>query len=480
MLVLAGPARAATLTVTNTDNSGPGSLRAAIETANGNGEADTITFAPDLAGTVALTSGQLTIDSDLTIEGPGAGKLSVSGKDNSRIFSVASGSEVKISDLTITAGNTDGGGGINNKGTLTLTDSAISDNKAGSFGGGIANTRGTLTVTRSTISGNTADDDVGGGISNKGSATNSGDVTINNSTISGNTSEGSGGGIANDSKATINNSTITKNTAEGPGTGVASLRTGATRVFSSIIVGNGNSDVDTVGSGSFASQGYNLIGDGKATGAFNNTGDQTGVANPGLGPLADNGGPTQTHTLKDGSPALDKGDGGRLTRDQRGETRPVDLPNVDNAKGGDGSDVGSLERQDGAGGGSSRCTITGTKGDDILRGTPDDDVICGFGGNDTIRGGPGKDELLGGLGKDEVYGGSSSDRIFGGGGDDFLSGNRGMDRIFAGRGLDRLSGGDGHDLLGARDGRPKDRLFGGKNQDTCRADRRDITKSCAR
>jgi hypothetical protein len=348
ILALAGSAEAETLMVTNTNNTGSGSLRSAIETADANGVADTITFAADLGPIIKLTSGPLTINSDLTIKGPGARKLSVSGTGNSGVFSVASGATAKISGLTITGGNADSGGGINNKGTLRLAKSAVSGNLAGGSGGGIFN-GGTLTVWRSTISGNTADEGGGGGVFNRGTVSGmEGNAVFTNSTISKNEAEVSGGGISNAGDVSIRNSTVTKNSAEGSGGGVASLGTGSVGVYSSILAGNQTTDVDNASNGSFSSLGYNIIGDGKSAPSFNSTGDRTGVTNPGLGPLANNGGPTQTHAVLNGSPALDKGDSGGLVRDQRGKARPVDLPDVVNARGGDGSDVGAFELQDGA------------------------------------------------------------------------------------------------------------------------------------
>jgi hypothetical protein len=347
ILALAGSAEADTLTVTNTNNTGSGSLRSAIEQADASAGADTIRFAGNLGATIRLTSSPLTINSNLTIEGPGARELSVSGTDNSRVFTVASGATVRIQGLTITGGNADSGGGINNMGTLTLAKSAVSGNLAGGSGGGIFN-GGTLTVSRSTISGNTADEGGGGGVLNRGTVSGvEGNATFINSTISRNSSEGSGGGISNAGEATIRNSTVTRNSAEGSGGGVASVGTGSVRVYSSILAGNQTTDVDNARNGSFSSLGYNIVGDGTSAPSFNSTGDQTGVANPGLGPLANNGGPTQTHAVLNGSPALDKGDGGSA-RDQRGMPRPVDLPRVGNARGGDGADVGAFELQAGA------------------------------------------------------------------------------------------------------------------------------------
>jgi hypothetical protein len=117
-------------------------------------------------------------------------------------------------------------------------------------------------------------------------------------------------------------------------------------VLSTIISANTNTDVDFVvnDTNSFLSKGFNLIGDGNATvvpnNAFNNTGDQTGIANPGLNPLASNGGPTQTHALLFG-PAVDAGPSSPCpATDQRGDTRPTD---------GDGNgsivcDIGAFEK----------------------------------------------------------------------------------------------------------------------------------------
>jgi hypothetical protein len=346
VFVLASAARAATFTVTNTANSGQGSLRDAIERANAGGGTDTITFSPEARGTIRLTTGQLTISSDLAVRGPGAGRLSVRGNGEDRVFNVASGASARISGLTVTGG---GNGGINNQGTLTLSRAAVTKNFSEGSGGGISN-RGTLTVARSTISGNTADEGGGGGVSNSGTRTTTALATITNSTVSGNEAETSGAGITTtNGSVVIRNSTVTKNTSEAPGGGldIAGSATGASvRVFSSIIAGNRTSDV-SVGrnAGPVVSGGYNLVGTGDTAG-FDKSGDRTGLTNPGLGPLADNGGPTQTHAVLNGSPALDKGDGASV-RDQRGKPRPVDLPQVGNARGGNGADVGAFERQAG-------------------------------------------------------------------------------------------------------------------------------------
>ena len=126
-------------------------------------QGDTIDFAPSLDGqTITLTSGELLINKNLTIAGPGAGELTVSGNHASRVFEVAKGvKSATLSGLTISNGQAAVAGGILNDGTLTLSGSTLSDNTAaGSIyvagsgvGGGIEND-GTLTVSGSTLSGN--------------------------------------------------------------------------------------------------------------------------------------------------------------------------------------------------------------------------------------------------------------------------------------------------------------------------------------
>ena len=208
-----------------------------------------------------------------------------------------------------------------------MNNSTFSDNRANLRGGGI--------FSNSNLSGET--------------------TTITNSTISGNTAQTSGGGVFNEDGLTvIRFSTITKNTAPNDqGSGVASVGNynTTTEVLSSIISANQDTDVDFFDgtTNTFLSRGYNLIGDGNATGAFNQSlQDQVGTTDPKLGALADNGGPTLTHALLAGSPAVDKGDKGNtdLTADQRGEQRPFDDLSIAPATDGDNSDIGAFEAQE--------------------------------------------------------------------------------------------------------------------------------------
>jgi hypothetical protein len=198
-----------TLVVLNNLDSGAGSLRAEIAAAHQN---DTIIFAPNLADqTITLTSGELFIKHNLTIVGPGAGSLTVSGNRASRVFEVANAANVTLSGLTISngaagSGTYTSGGGIFSLGTLTVTGCTLSGNST-TYGGGIANF-GTLTVSGSTLFGNSASQG-GGGIYNAGTA------TVIGSTLSGN-SAFEGGGISIGVYGTVtiqNDSLITGNTA---------------------------------------------------------------------------------------------------------------------------------------------------------------------------------------------------------------------------------------------------------------------------
>src|SRR5262249_20352552 len=144
----------------------PGSLRDAIATTPAGG---TVDFQPGLRGTITLTSGELAIDKDLTIAGPGADVITVSGNHASRVFEIGPTFTVAISGLTIFNGSVgDDGGGILNRGTLIVSDCTLSRNSSGSInGGGAIFNAGTLTVTDSTISDNSGHND-GGAIYNNG------------------------------------------------------------------------------------------------------------------------------------------------------------------------------------------------------------------------------------------------------------------------------------------------------------------------
>jgi hypothetical protein len=134
-------AHAATITVTNTNDSGPGSLRQALANAN-NG--DTINFA--VTGVIALTSGELVITRNVTISGPGANQLSIDGNQGTFVFYVDTNATIAtISGLTIR----NGVNGIGKFGTLTVSNCVLSGNSVG-----IANNGHNLTVVNSNVSDN--------------------------------------------------------------------------------------------------------------------------------------------------------------------------------------------------------------------------------------------------------------------------------------------------------------------------------------
>ncbi|MGQ0621752.1 MAG: choice-of-anchor Q domain-containing protein [Panacagrimonas sp.] len=282
-------------------------------------------------------------------------------------------SDSLISGNTSTNGN---GGGIRNDsgGSLSLLDTLVSANRSGRTGGGIASD-GILNLTRSTVSGNTSDE-AGGGIRSSGTlrltastvsgnraATGggiqvdtysyyNGSSTLSNSTVSGNTAASGGGGglLTIGGRTLISQSTITGNlAADTRGGGVASAENPGnrtlTKFFSSIVAGNTGTDIHLLTGpiGRFLSQGDNLIGDGRGAAAFSAIGDRTGVIDPGLAPLADNGGATLTHALLATSPAIDAvtrvGACRRLNTDQRGFVRPVD----GDLDGTAGCDIGAFE-----------------------------------------------------------------------------------------------------------------------------------------
>jgi hypothetical protein len=309
--------------VTTLADSGAGSLRQAILDANATPGDDTITF--EVTGTISLDSALPNLSSNIDIQGPGADLLTVRRNTGGyyRIFTVATGSNVALGGLTISNGY---GGIWNDGGTLTLNNLTVSGNSAGGQGGGIVNSNGgTLTLNNSTISNNHVFGGLsygGGGISNQGAT-----LTINNSTISGNDTQDVdstyGGGIVNLGTLTLNNSTVSRNSASSffdPACGGGIAHLGGTLAVRNTIIAGNMAGVAPDLCGSLSSSGYNLIGNAQGGSGFDPT-DLLNV-NPLLGVLQNNGGPTFTHALLPGSPALNAGDPDQLgTPDQRGVVR---------------------------------------------------------------------------------------------------------------------------------------------------------------
>ena len=209
---------AGTITVTNTNDSGPGSLRQALADAN-NG--DTINFA--VTGTIALTSGELLVDKSITISGPGADNLAVDANLKSRVCHINTGETVIISGLTIRGGLASGGGGIHNDhAALTLSNCTIGPNHAIATGGGIYNNGehdgGAILQISSCLINVNFSQGSGGGISSDGSLGGGASLEIDASSITNNLANSGGGAIYNtgDSAATTMNvrtSTLANNHA---------------------------------------------------------------------------------------------------------------------------------------------------------------------------------------------------------------------------------------------------------------------------
>ncbi|MBN1210220.1 MAG: hypothetical protein JXB05_35540 [Myxococcaceae bacterium] len=323
------------------DSSGRCTLRAAIMEANKDAFRDTIEVPP---GTYHLDlppasgGGRLHITSNVRIEGSGASGT-VIDQDVSDQVIVIEGGNVEINRLTLQGGNAQFGGGIwlGQGGSLQLNDSVVRDNHAFTGGGGLSITTGsTATLRRTSILDNRANGAFGGGILNQGELwvsdstiagnvanraggiRNEGNMNLRNTTVSGNTAsspDAGTGGISQNGSAVLNNVTLTDNTGVGSelgsftGGGIHSI-SGNTVVKNSIIAGNhskpgGNSlsgSVDCHGALSGDSK-YNLIGDSHGC-TIPNSGTFKLDVPANLGPLANNGGPTQTHVPLANSQAL--------------------------------------------------------------------------------------------------------------------------------------------------------------------------------
>jgi hypothetical protein len=225
------------LTVTSLADSGPGSLRAAIQAADAGSRTAQFTIGFTVTGTIDLQSPLPDLNNRIAVQGPGASSLTVErlagATFSTAIVTVDAGQTASLSGLTVANGNA---GGIKNNGTLTVASSAALNNTGATspvfnnsttFGGGVYNF-GTLTLIRSTVSGDSAT--FGGGIYNAGT------LTISGSTVSGNSAL-HGGGVFNDGTLTISGSTVSGNSAAGRGGGIDN-DAGTSTVVSSTFSGN--------------------------------------------------------------------------------------------------------------------------------------------------------------------------------------------------------------------------------------------------
>lgn len=383
-------AQAATITVTTTadevNSDGDCSLREAIIAANTNTATDACPAGSPTgsdtiilpAGTYELTlaglsennarTGDLDLNSSLTIAGAGRSNTIIDANGLDRVFHITLTDGVQLSDLTITGGDpgaAEVGGGIwLVAGTLTLTNLRITANTAwrggglyikadgpsngvtiinsritantAETGGGLYLTQNSATLINSFVSGNIASGSVTGSSGGGLRSASEGVLTLVNSTVSGNSADVHGGGLHSDNETHLYNVTVASNTGSansgsgGDGGGVSVGSSGTLTARNSLIADNAENGGGTPDcSGSLTSEGYNLIEN--TTGCIisgDTTGNVTGQA-PNLGPLQSNGGSTQTHALLAGSPAIDAGNpagcldpaGVTLTTDQRGYAR---------------------------------------------------------------------------------------------------------------------------------------------------------------
>lgn len=362
-------------------------LRAAIQQANFNaafGDSSTITlpageFRLAIAGRNedGAATGDLDISGILTITGAGASATEINGRELDRVFDIRPGATVSITGLTIFDGDPGPlgtgclpgvpcdatfGGGIRNKGRLTLDRVDFVDNTSSFEGGGLANldgqtvliangtfrgnlaaafggaihNTGHLELTGVTLSGNATTDPSGegGGLSQSPGPFGNASAELTNVTISGNTagSRGEGGGILSDvvvgnsSKMTLTNVTVANNTA--PTAGGISAPRGELTLKNTLVASNSGGNC-RFGSLVLVSDSHNL--DSAHSCGFRSSNRSLVDTDPLLGPLQNNGGPTFTQALArfgplaNGSPAIDTGtNSGCPATDQRGVHRPID------------------------------------------------------------------------------------------------------------------------------------------------------------
>jgi CSLREA domain-containing protein len=273
----------------------------------------------------------------------------ISGNDNRGISQFRGMTTLLLTRVIDNSTIGEGGGILLFNGDMTIRSSTIARNSA-QTGGGIANRDGSTMTIRGTAIFNNSATRSGGGIANQ--ALRFGrqpvDLTLLNSTISGNSAP-AGGGIFNrnfvdeaEAAVRLTNSTVANNSATQEGGGI-DLSVGGLELINSLVARNSaptGPDVRRGPEGTTVIARFNLIGNGSGSGISNTNGNQVGTSSspidPRIGPLADNGGPSRTHALLAGSPAIDAASSADCPpRDQRGVMRPQ----------GPRCDIGSYERE---------------------------------------------------------------------------------------------------------------------------------------
>jgi CSLREA domain-containing protein len=393
-----------TTTADELNSDGDCSLREAIEAANLDtpvdacppGDSAELVTLP--AGTYVLDkpeSGGLVVTDRVTLEGKGAGNTIIDGGNlfiralsvdnasgagssttvrrltirnfNDIPLAVDQGTQLSLVESVVTENSALTGGGIYNGGSTSVARSTISANDGGARGGGIANATGAvMAVWDSTIRDNVASS--GAGI------TNSGQLDVTNSTISGNKGELRGGGIVNTATTRINNSTITNNVGNTRreisdtygGGGIRNFSPGTVTLSNTILAGNTDDLTGTSANGiagpdcygTLTSNRNNIIGnnhncvvdDPNSAGTpFDQVGTPSNPIEPLLEPIADNGGPTWTHALRPGSPAIDRGSsltpGSSIFACELSDQRIAPRPADGNGDGTTLCDIGAFELQ---------------------------------------------------------------------------------------------------------------------------------------
>jgi CSLREA domain-containing protein len=438
------------------------------------------TLGPANGGAI-LNNGILTI-ANSTLSG---NKADDDGADPGNGGAIFNSGDVSISNSTLSnnVAHINSGAIQVQTGSLQLESSTLSGNTADNAGGGIyffdSLDSAQSIIRNSTISGNTVTTaggsfDDGGAIYVSSSGSGQGPLLIENSTLANNNVPDRGGALWDDPSngpvTTVGSSTIAGNTAGNDGGGIASF-SGTTlqnTVVANNSAGDQGPDLWSQNPTDFFDTAFSLI-ENTSDAAINETvaGSNILGVDPQLGPLASNGGPTQTMALPQSSPAVDKGSSS-LGSDQRGSPRPFDFVAVPNsaAAGANGADIGAYELA----GSNPKCkgkaaTIVASAG--TTKGTDKRDVIVGTNGKNKINSRGGNDLVCAKGGKDTVNGGGGKDKLFGQGGKDKLSGKGGKDKLVGGAKKDKLIGGAGADKLLGKGG--KDTCVGGPGKDTLKS-----------
>ena len=294
-------------------NDGLLSLREAVAIANGNANADSITFAANLAGSTIVLTGELALTNDVTINGDTNGDnkadITISGNNAVRILHITgAATDVDVLSLTLANGNANFGGAIYAHGhnSLDIVDTTIRNSTA-QLGGGIESDYGTTRIVNSLVTGNNATGAGGAGIYNF-----YGTMQLVNTTVHGNSTTGFGGGLRNTGTLSILDSTVTANVASAGGADAAAgggidVLLGTITIANSAVADNlsGSGAVEHDVRGTVATATNSVFG--TAVPITTNNGSTTGVAHVGLSSLLDNGGTVLTRSPLDGSVLIGAG-----------------------------------------------------------------------------------------------------------------------------------------------------------------------------